>query len=272
MNKKILAVDLDETLFNTDKSISKENIDALNEMLDAGHVLAVDTGRPLHVMEKLLAPFGVFDRDNVYFIGYQGSVGVKAGEEEILFGDYLDNEAAVKMITHAYNQGLSTIAFENGAIYIFGDDYNTQQYAALAKEPLTIIESPEQLKGKKLIKFMVVNFEEPQKLHDFETQYMFEASEHFVSMFSNVAFLEYVGKDCSKGAGLTQLAKLLGVSIKNTVACGDERNDISMVEMAGVGAAVNNARPELKEVADYITENDNNHGAVAEVIRKFILN
>ena len=60
--------------------------------------------------------------------------------------------------------------------------------------------------------------------------------------------------------------------MQDTVACGDERNDISMVQAAGVGVAVANARDELKAVADYITVLDNNNGAVAEAINKFILN
>ncbi|MBQ3774407.1 MAG: HAD hydrolase family protein, partial [Pseudobutyrivibrio sp.] len=52
---------------------------------------------------------------------------------------------------------------------------------------------------------------------------------------------------------------------------GDERNDISMIESAGIGVAVANARDELKSVADFVTENDNNHGAIAEVIHKFVI-
>ena len=56
------------------------------------------------------------------------------------------------------------------------------------------------------------------------------------------------------------------------VACGDEENDISMVQIAGVGVAMANARKELKDAADYVTVNDNNHSGIAEVINKFILN
>ena len=57
----------------------------------------------------------------------------------------------------------------------------------------------------------------------------------------------------------------------DVITVGDERNDISMIEAAGTGVAVANAREELKSVADFITENDNNHGAIAEVIHKFII-
>jgi hydroxymethylpyrimidine pyrophosphatase-like HAD family hydrolase len=52
---------------------------------------------------------------------------------------------------------------------------------------------------------------------------------------------------------------------------GNDENDKSMIKAAGLGVAVSNARQILKESADYITENDNNHGAIGEIIKKFIL-
>lgn len=272
MSKKILAIDLDDTTFDDNKDICKANLDALNAMLDAGHVLAVDTGRPTHVMKKLLKRFEVFDRENVYLLGYQGTVGTRATDDEVLFGHFLDNEAAIKLMTYSKNAGLTTIIFEFGQIYSFSLNADTDRYSEVSKEPITVIESPEDLRGHKLTKMMVVNFEDHEKLFQFEEAHKAEMEASFVSMFSNVAFLEYVGKDSSKGAGLTELASILDIDMKDTVACGDERNDISMVQAAGVGVAVANARDELKAVADYITVLDNNNGAVAEAINKFILN
>ena len=84
--------------------------------------------------------------------------------------------------------------------------------------------------------------------------------------------MEYIKKGTGKGDGVLKLAKLRGISVEDIVTVGDERNDISMIEAAGTGVAVANAREELKAIADYITEKDNNHGAIAEVINKFILN
>ncbi len=272
MNRKILAVDLDDTTFDDNKDICKANLDALNAMLDAGHVLAVDTGRPIHVMKKLLKRFEVFDRENVYLLGYQGTVGTRAIDDEVLFGHFLDNEAAIKLMTYSKNAGLTTIIFEFGQIYSFSLNADTDRYSEISKEPITVIESPEDLRGHNLTKMMVVNFEDHEKLFQFEEAHKAEMEDSFVSMFSNVAFLEYVGKNSSKGAGLTELASILNIDMQDTVACGDERNDISMVQAAGVGVAVANARDELKAVADYITVLDNNNGAVAEAINKFILN
>ena len=68
------------------------------------------------------------------------------------------------------------------------------------------------------------------------------------------------------------ISKFLNVPIEHTVAAGDERNDIPMIQAAHVGVAVKNGHKELREAADYVTERDNEHGAIAEIIEKFILN
>ena len=60
--------------------------------------------------------------------------------------------------------------------------------------------------------------------------------------------------------------------IEETIAIGDNFNDLSMIQAAGVGVGVANVNPAMKEQCDYITQADNNHGAVAEVIDHFIFN
>lgn len=74
----------------------------------------------------------------------------------------------------------------------------------------------------------------------------------------------------SKGNALLQLAGLLGIPQKNTVAAGDAANDLSMIEAAGVGVAMYNGTEEVKAAADTITTRDNNHDGIAEVIEKYL--
>ena len=61
-----------------------------------------------------------------------------------------------------------------------------------------------------------------------------------------------------------------GILIHAVIAIGDERNDISMIQAAGIGVCMKNGHPDAKAVADYITENDHNNSGVAEVIYKYI--
>ena len=70
---------------------------------------------------------------------------------------------------------------------------------------------------------------------------------------------------------LAGLLEEMGLTRDNLMACGDGLNDRSMIRYAGVGVAMQNAEPPVKEAADYVTEADNNHDGVAEAIEKFIL-
>ncbi|MBR0168322.1 MAG: HAD-IIB family hydrolase, partial [Synergistaceae bacterium] len=72
----------------------------------------------------------------------------------------------------------------------------------------------------------------------------------------------------NKGDGLKFLAEHLGLPAESTLAFGDGLNDMSMIEYAGIGAAMSNGVPELKAVADYIAPDNNNNG-VAEGVKRF---
>ena len=89
--------------------------------------------------------------------------------------------------------------------------------------------------------------------------------------FSNQLYLEHVATGVSKGAAIQWLCSHLNIPMEYTIAAGDAENDIPMLKTAQVGAAVANAAESVKAVADYITECDCNHDAVAEIIKKFIL-
>ena len=90
--------------------------------------------------------------------------------------------------------------------------------------------------------------------------------------YSSNRYLEFNRKGVNKGAGLMKLAEQLRVPIEETIAIGDNFNDLSMIQAAGVGVGVANVNPAMKEQCDYITQADNNHGAVAEAIDHFIFN
>ena len=76
-------------------------------------------------------------------------------------------------------------------------------------------------------------------------------------------------KDIDKASSLERLRLQLGLERAEIAACGDGLNDISMIQYAGLGIAMANAQEAVREVADYITEQDNDHDGIAEVIEKF---
>ena len=90
-----------------------------------------------------------------------------------------------------------------------------------------------------------------------------------VEVYDSGFALHLTDPDVDKGTGL--LAKLLGYNIDNIMAVGDSENDIAFLNAAGFKVAVANASDELKEIADYVCENEYGDG-VAEVIDKFVFN
>ena len=272
MNKKILAVDLDDTLLTDDKQIAEENLQALNALLKAGHVLAVDTGRPLHGFNKILDRYmDLFMHDNVYYLGYQGAMGMHLCTRQIIFSDSIPQEDVLSLMDEAHRQGLSTQCFDIDYLYTFHEDENIRLYNQRTKEPLKPISRVEELSDKQIYKCMVVDYDSHDRLEEFKSYIDPRIAGRLVSMFSNPAFLEFVRQDTGKGTGLIKLADYLGIPISDTVACGDERNDISMIKAAGLGVCVANGTAEARAAADYITAVDNNNGAIAEVIYKYFI-
>lgn len=84
-------------------------------------------------------------------------------------------------------------------------------------------------------------------------------------------FLEITHKDVDKGAGLLHLADYLNIKQSETMACGDQGNDYTMIKAAGLGVAMENGIDKVKAIADYVTDTNDNDG-VAKAIEKFVLN
>lgn len=271
MNKKIIAVDLDGTLFTDEKKVCDDNINAIENMIKMGHILAVDTGRPVFTLKDILKDYPVFFGENVYFLGFQGALGYDVAKSQVIFGHYMDNAKAIDIINKALKEKFSVVVFEYGKIYTFANTADVESYKSISMEEVIKISSTDELIGHKLTKVLLMDFENHERLQAFKDAHDNEIEGIFNSMFSHVAFLEYISVEASKGDGLKELASHLGIPMENTVAVGDERNDISMITMAGVGVAMVNGHDELKEVCDYITRLDNNQGGVSEVINKFII-
>ena len=81
--------------------------------------------------------------------------------------------------------------------------------------------------------------------------------------------IEINSRESTKGVALKKLAEKLNIPISQTMAFGDDTNDITMLEAAGIGVAMGNAYEEVKRKADYITD-DCDSGGVASAINHFL--
>ena len=106
---------------------------------------------------------------------------------------------------------------------------------------------------------------------NWEYTYHSRMAEQFDFIQSTSEYYEILPKGAGKGALMLRMADMFGISHEKTVAVGDNINDVSMIEMAGLGVAVANATPEAKAVADLVLDTTNEQHAVADLIRRLEL-
>ena len=173
-----------------------------------------------------------------------------------------------------YKKGLT---YDHLCLHVYTPDqvwvrnfYPEEKEYLASRQPCTEIFSDDIdfLKGKDIVKaiYMNTDFNYLKKIESEIT----DLTKNLDVSFSSNRYMEFNRKGVSKGSGLQRLCDILRIDIKDTIAIGDNFNDLSMIKAAGLGVGVANTIEPMKELCDVITEADCDHSAVAEVINKYI--
>lgn len=270
---KLLCCDLDFTLLTTDKQVSEGNLKAIREMTEAGHHFAIVTGRPLVSGLRVAREFNLA-MPGTYIATFNGGQIYDCSTNEIVkehrfpieYAEYLFKEAkAAGLHVHTYTENDSKLLCERHTpelqMYM---DHNKME-AIVCDNPLSRLDKPP-------IKVIVMSMDGRKDLEPFRQNHLSWSRDKLLSIFSCDFLLEYENPKVGKGAAVRMLAEHLGVDMADTVAIGDEENDISMMEEAAIGVCMVNGPEHVKAHANYVTERNNDEDGVAEAIYKFILN
>ena len=121
------------------------------------------------------------------------------------------------------------------------------------------------------IKLIVISLDGREHLTAFRDNLAPWADEKLFSTFSSDILLEYSNLSSTKGSAVEFLCEYFHIPIENAIAAGDEENDITMIDTAGIGVVMQNGTAFTKQHADYITERDNDQDGIAEIVGKFVL-
>lgn len=270
MNHKILFIDLDATLLNDDKTVSEGNRKAIRKMLEAGHYIALATGRPVESGRAVARELGL-TLPGCYMVAFNGAVLYDCAADRVLFQRSIPIEVVHEIFERAKKAGLYVQTYNNTDVLTTKHSRELDYYIErshitykLADNILDILEEEPQ-------KVMLIALENKERLVKFQKNNEKWAKGKCNSVFSCKEYLEYCPCGTSKADGVVELTRILNMPMDSTIAVGDEQNDIKMIQTAHVGIAMKNGIEELRAVADYVTENDNNHDAIAEIIEKFVL-
>lgn len=266
---KLITIDIDDTLVNTAKQVTPRVKAALQEATAQGVKVVLTTGRPLPGVQEYLDELGLNHQDDQYAITYNGGVvqttnGEELGGKELAYSDYLRlREVADEL--GAYLQVETIDAAYTSAKEI---NYWASRENFLIKMPLIIKPVDEMDPNDHYVKFMFIGDE--ADIDSWRDALPADVKEEYYIVKSTPQHLEFMHKDATKGSGLLTLVAKLGIDRSETMALGDQQNDVTMIEAAGLGVAMGNAVPEVKAVADVETTTQNTDG-VGVAVEKWVL-
>lgn len=266
MRYRLMAIDLDDTLLTDELTVSEATKDAMKDAVAAGFHVTIATGRMFDSAQKIARQVGL----NVPIITYQGSLVKNLLDEQVLYERSVPPEAAVKLYRYCRDHGLHLQSYIDDKLITAEDNDKIQAYAKLSNIPYTVVPNFEELAttSHKQTKMLIID--DPDKL-DALIPVLKELLGPEVHLTKSKAhYLEFLHREGTKGHALRFLAGHYGIPIEETIAVGDAWNDREMIEAAGLGVAMANAVPGLKEVADYVTLSNNEDG-VRHVFEKFVL-
>lgn len=268
MSKKLLALDIDGTLTNTQKDITPATLEKIIEAQEKGHIVAIASGRPLPGIRKIADTIEL-DRFGGYVLAFNGGRIVDYSTGEVVYQAVLDNDVVRDIYDYCLKAGCGMVTYDGDRV-ITGTDidgYMTFE-ASINHMEIMRIDNFREYIDFPLNKCLLTA--DPDKAEKIEQELAEKFGDQLNIFRSEPYFVEIMPPNVHKATSLEKLLEVLDMDRKDLVACGDGYNDLTMIEYAGVGVAMANAQDIVKEHADYIILSNDEDGLVP-VVDKFIL-
>lgn len=260
---KMIAIDIDGTLLTDQKEILEETKKDIIKAHNNNKIICICTGRGYPAAKRYIDALGI----NIPLVLYNGSRVRMSVEDTLLYNQVLDFNVAKNVFDIIEKHDGTCCFWADDKLYFNKNNDYTIYYENLTTIKPNIISEVLDDMFTKINKFIWFdtsdNLERIQKeiINSVEGINFFKSQSHI---------LEIVPTGVSKGLTLKHLIELLGIEREELIAIGDDENDISMIEFAGLGVAMGNAKEKVKQSADYITSTNNENG-VGEIIKKFLI-
>lgn len=268
MDYKALVLDIDGTLYNSQKKITAATRQAIFRAREAGKIIAIASGRPLPGIRDVCETLR-FAQKGGYVMGYNGGRILNAQTGEIISEITLPQEMVPRIAALAAAYGVPVVGHDPEVLVTQSPDDAIIQYEArLNHMPVAKIPSLADYHVHRLYKCIMTGSAE--KLAELEKIAAKEFEGQLSVYRSEPYFLEILPLGINKASAIDVLASHLHMTKDDFIACGDGFNDLSMIRHAGLGVAMANAQPIVRESADYVTDSCDEDGLVP-VIEKFLI-
>ncbi|WP_086348586.1 Cof-type HAD-IIB family hydrolase [Candidatus Enterococcus clewellii] len=266
---KLVAIDLDGTLLNSQKQISDKDKKTLSLAKEQGVKIVICTGRPLAAIVGYLDELGLNEPGD-YSITFNGGLVQKNDTGEIIEKALMPLEHIHELYELAVSLNIPLDVLSEGTVLHLP---TSEEYPSiygrlnnlLTFEPIVLTE----MAADRIYNKAVVAIDE-EYLDEQIKKIPAEFYERYEVIKTRSNLLEFMPKGITKAYGISLLARDLAIKQEEVMTIGDEENDLPMIEYAGIGVAMENAVEMVKKAADVITKNNDQSG-VAEAVKEYVL-
>ncbi len=257
---RLCAIDLDETLLGPTQQISERNVAAVRAVAALGVSVVLASGRMHESVANYAEQLGL----ETPIVSYNGAMVRLAHSNEMWRHLEIPGEQAKFVMDYCREENMQLNYYRDNCVYSAAETHWITIYQQRTKAPLKILpDFYTALYGLPTTKLLIVN--EPTIIDAIQPYFVQHYSDNLYITTTSDEYLEFMLPEANKGAGLALVAERLGVPLSETLAFGDGHNDIPLLQTAGLGVAVGNAKPELKAVAGRIAK-PNTEDGVAQML------
>lgn len=266
MRRKVLVLDIDGTLANSQKDITPATKTGIQAILMKGHPCVLASGRPAPGMRRYEHELEL-EKYGGYLLSQNGARILASRTGQVIYEKALPLEIMPGLYEFARENSCGLATHKgNMVISAFVPDEYVSLEARINGMPIQQVGNFGDYVDFKSYKcFMTA---EGEKAAVLERRLQSIYGDRAAIYRSEPFFIEIVPKGVDKGDSLRRLMEHMGIPREDVVCCGDGFNDISMIQYAGVGVAMGNAQQEVKAAADYVTATNDEDG-IAQVIDRF---
>ena len=258
---RAIALDLDGTLTNHEKVVTPKTREALLKAAAKGAVIILASGRPTYGIEPVAECLELQKRGG-YILSYNGGNIVNAKTGEKLFSQFLPDEVIPELYAYAKEHGHALLGYAgNEIITEMPDDQYVKEESRINKMNIRKVDNLFESLEPHPTKLLMTG--DPTLMLKAEEELVEKLGDRMDIFRSAPFFLELVPKGIDKAKSLTRLLTKINLTPADLIAFGDGYNDLSMLKLAGMGVAMENAAPEVRAEADYVTLSNEEDGVAA---------
>lgn len=267
MDEKVLVLDIDGTLTNSRKEISPNTKRAIQETLKRGHKVILASGRPTPGMRRYEEELEL-EKYGGYLLSFNGGRIVECRSGEVVYQRILPLNIIPGLYGFAKRNGCGLVTyFGDRIISAFEPDEYVRLESRINGMEIKVVENFKEYVDFDINKCLLTAA--PGQAEALEKELADRYGDMLSVYRSEPFFIEIMPKHVDKASSLDRMLQTVGLTRENAICCGDGFNDISMIKYAGVGVAMGNAQPAVKDAADYITGTNDEDGLV-QVMDEFI--